>query len=124
MQTLHMRSRLGIQANAPKFPRLSIGVAWQLLLNDGGNGTTRRSHLQSPDGRGDINFTEQVDWQLAAEVGEAFTSQGVTFRERSSRVFATNNPAFDRWRNVPAGDTPVVAMGGGNILAFITWRIN
>jgi len=116
--------RLGIQANAPKFPRVSIGAAWQLLFNDGGNGTARRSHFQTPDGKGDINFTNQVDWELAAEVVDAFTSQGVTFRDRSSRVFATNNPEFDRWRNVPSGDTPVVALGGGNILGFITWRIN
>jgi hypothetical protein len=116
--------RLGIQANTPKFPRVSIGAAWQLLFNSGGNGTTRRSHFQTPDGKGDINFTNQVDWELAAEVVDAFTSQGVTFRDRSSRVFATNNPEFDRWRNVPSGDTPVVALGGGNILGFITWRIN
>src|SRR5262245_48908647 len=119
-----LEARLGIQANAPKFPRVSIGAAWQLLFNDGGNGTTRQSHFQTPDGKGDINFTNQVDWELAAEVVDAFTSQGMTFRDRSSRVFATNNPEFDRWRNVPSGDTPVVAMGGGNILAFITWRIN
>jgi len=119
-----VEARLGIQANTPRFPRVSIGAAWQLLVNGGGNGTTRQSHFQTPDGKGDINFTNQVDWELAAEVVDAFTSQGVAFRERSSRVFATNNPAFDRWRNVPSGDTPVVAMGGGNILGFITWRIN
>jgi hypothetical protein len=117
-------TRLGIQANTPKFPRVSIGAAWQLLVNSAGNGTTRRTRLQTPDGRGDINFTDQVDWELAAEVRDAFTSQGLTFWERSSRVFATNNPEFDQWRNVPSGDTPVVAMGGGNILGFITWRIN
>jgi hypothetical protein len=116
--------RLGIQANVPKFRRVAIGAAWQLLINDGGHGTTRQSNFQTPDGRGDINFTPQVDEQLAATVESALASQGATFRERSSRVFATDNPAFDQWRNVPAGDSGVVSMGGGNILAFITWRIN
>ena len=29
--------RLGIQANVPKFPAISIGAAWQLMMNDGGN---------------------------------------------------------------------------------------
>jgi hypothetical protein len=116
--------RLGVQANVPKFPRIAIGAAWQLLFNDGGDGTTRQSQFQTPDGRGDINFTNQVDWELAEAVQAQFAAQGATFRERSSRVFATDNPAFDSWRNVPPGDSPVVAMGGGNILAFITWRIN
>ena len=116
--------RLGVQANFPKYPRISIGAAWQLLFNDGGDGTTRQSQFQTPDGRGDINFTEQVDWQLAEAVHAQLAAQGATFRERSSRVFATDNPAFDSWRNVPPGDSPVVAMGGGNILAFITWRVN
>lgn len=116
--------RLGIQVNAPKFPRVSIGAAWQLLLNDAGHGTTRRSRFTTPDGRGDINFTDQVDWELAGVVKELFAAQGATFRDRSSKVFATDNPAFDSWRNVHPGDTPVVGMGGGNILGFITWRIN
>lgn len=117
-------TRLGIQANVPKFPRIAIGAAWQLLWNDGGDGSTRRSRFVTPDGRGDINFTDQVDWVLAAEMKGQFEAQGATFRERSSKVFATDNPAFDSWRNVPAGDTPVVSMGGGNVLGFITWRIN
>jgi hypothetical protein len=116
--------RLGIQANIPKYPRVSVGAAWQLLLNDAGDGTTRRSRFRTPDGRGDINFTDQVDWELAAVIKEQFAAQGATFRDRTSKVFATDNPAFDSWRNVPAGDTPVVGMGGGNILGFVTWRIN
>jgi hypothetical protein len=116
--------RLGVQANVPKFPRVAIGAAWQLLFNDGGDGTTRRSNFQTADGRGDINFTDQVDYAFAQEVQAQFAAQGVTFRERSSKMFATDNPAFDHWRNVTPGDSPVVAMGGGNILAFITWRVN
>jgi hypothetical protein len=31
---------------------------------------------------------------------------------------------FDASRNIPPGDTGVVGMGGGNILGFVTWRIN
>ena len=72
----------------------------------------------------DINFTDQVDWELAGQMRQLFAEQGATFRDRSSKVFATDNPAFDEWRNIPAGDTPVVALGNGNILAFITWHIN
>ena len=115
--------RLGIQVNVPKFPRVSLGAAWQLLFNDAGHGTTRRSTFQTADGRGDINFTDAVDPALSADFGARFAAQGATFAENSSRVFATDNPAFDAARNIPTGDTPVVGMGGGNILAFITWRI-
>jgi hypothetical protein len=116
--------RLGIQANVPKVSRVSIGAAWQLMMSPAGNGTTRRSQFHAPDGRGDINFTDQVDPELAGQMQQLFAGQGATFRDRSSKVFASDNPAFDEWRNIPTGDTPVVAMGNGNILAFITWHIN
>ena len=116
--------RLGLQAYVPKANRVSIGVAFQLLLNKAGNGTTRRSQFHTPDGRGDINFTDQVDPELAGQVQELFAEQGATFRDRSSKVFATDNPQFDQWRNIPTSDQPVVALGKGNILAFITWHIN
>jgi hypothetical protein len=116
--------RLGIQANVPRFPSLSLGAAWQLLLNDAGNGSTRRSMFQTSEGKGDINFTDGVDPSVFSAIGSAFVQQGATFSTNSSKVFATDNAAFDSWRNIPTGDTPVVGMGGGNILAFITWRIN
>jgi hypothetical protein len=116
--------RVGMQANVPKYPSVSIGAAWQLLLNRAGDGSIRRSSFVTPDGRGDINFSETVDWQLSAVVREQFTRQGITFSPFSSTVFATNNPAFDEWRNVPTNGTPVIGMGGGNVLGFITWRIN
>jgi hypothetical protein len=116
--------RLGLQANVPKYPRVSIGAAWQLLLNDAGNGTVRRSMFRTTDGRGDINFSEFVDPGLAATYDALFISQGASLSDRSSRVFSTDNAAFDASRNIPAGDTPVVGMGGGNVLAFVTWRIN
>ena len=47
---------------------------------------------------------------------------GVRFSENSSKVLSTNNPFFDPWRNIPADPQPVVGQGGGNILAFVTWR--
>lgn len=115
--------RLGLQANVPRFPRLAIGAAWQLLLTSAGGGTTRQSRLLTPDGRGDINFSDTVDSELAAGARGLFESHGLTFWPNSSKVFSTDNPAFDAWRNVPASGTPVVALGGGNILGFITWRI-
>lgn len=115
--------RLGIQANVPKFPSLSIGAAWQLLFNDAGDGGTRRSSFVTPDGRGDINFGVNVDAELSAEFERLFAERGVALGPNTSRIFSTNNPLFDGARNVSTGDTAVVGMGGGNVLAFITWRI-
>ena len=119
-----LEMKLGIQANVPKFPSLSLGAAWQLLFNDAGNGTTRQSTFVSPDGRGDINFSDNVDAGLAATYTQALAQRGAVFTDKSSRMFSTDNARFDGSRNVTVGNTPVVAMGGGNILAFITWRIH
>jgi len=119
-----LEMKLGIQANVPKFPSLSLGAAWQLLFNDAGNGTTRRSTFVSPDGRGDINFSDNVDAALAATYTQALAQRGAVFTDKSSRMFSTDNARFDGSRNVPVGNTPVVAMGGGNILGFVTWRIH
>ena len=118
-----MEMRLGLQANVPKFPSLSLGAAWQLLFNDGGHGTTRTSPFVSADGRGDINFSPHVNPGLAATYEQLLAERGASFTTNSSRMFSTDNQRFDGSRNVPAGDTPVVSMGGGNILAFITWRV-
>jgi hypothetical protein len=115
--------RLGIQANVPKFPSISIGAAWQLMMTNGGNGTTRRSNFVTPDGRGDINFSTNVNPDLAQTFGAAMAARGATFSPNTSEMFSTDNTFFDPLRNVPAGDTPVVARGNGNILAFITWRL-
>jgi hypothetical protein len=116
--------RLGIQANVPKYPSISVGAAWQLLFNDAGDGTMRQSTFVSPDGRGDLNFGLNVAPDLAPAFEQWFAERGAAFRENSSRMLSTNNPRFDQWRNVTAGPTPVVAMGGGNILAFVTWRVH
>jgi hypothetical protein len=103
---------------------VSLGAAWQLLLNDAGHGTMRRTMFRTPDGRGDINFSEGVDPEQSAAYLALFASHGATFSPNSSKVFSTNNPVFDASRNIPPGDTGVVGMGGGNILGFVTWRIN
>jgi hypothetical protein len=117
-------ARIGAQGNVPGFPRISIGAALQVMLSWASNGDTRRSNFHTPDERGDINFTRQVDAALNDEVTALFTAQGATFRERSSRMFATDNPAFDQWRNVPTTYQEVTALGNANLVAFITWRIN
>jgi len=118
-----MEMRLGLQANVPKFPSLSLGAAWQLLFNDGGHGTTRTSTFVNADGRGDINFSPHVNAGLATTYEQLLSERGASCTTNSSRVFSTDNARFDTSRNVPAGDTPVVSMGGGNIVAFITWRV-
>jgi hypothetical protein len=118
-----MEMRLGIQANVPKFPNLSLGAAWQLLFNDGGHGTTRTSTFVSADGRGDINFSPHVNPGLASTYEQLLGQRGASFSTNSSRMFSTDNARFDTSRNVPAGAAPVVSMGGGNILGFITWRV-
>ena len=118
-----MEMRLGIQANVPKFPSLSLGAAWQLLFNDGGHGTTRTSTFVSADGRGDINFSPHVDPGLASTYEQSLSQRGATFTTNGSRMFSTDNARFDTSRNVVTGDTEVVSMGGGNIIAFITWRV-
>jgi hypothetical protein len=115
--------RLGIQANLPKFPSISIGAAWQLMMTDGGNGTMRRSNFVSPDGRGDINFSPNVNPEFSRAFQQALAARGATFTPDVSEMFSTDNSRFDDLRNVSTGDSPVVARGNGNILAFITWRM-
>jgi hypothetical protein len=119
-----LEMRLGIQANVPKFPSLSLGAAWQLLINDAGNGTTRQTTFVTPDGRGDINFSDNVDPGLSETYTQMLEQRGVSFTDKSSRMLSTNNAQFDASRNVPTGNRPVVAMGGGNILGFITYRFH
>jgi hypothetical protein len=72
---------------------------------------------------GDINFGELVDPALFTEVGSFLSDMGATFSEGSSRVFSTNNPAFDPWRNIPTEPALVRADGNGNFLVFVSWRI-
>jgi hypothetical protein len=115
--------RLGIQANVPRFPNLSLGAAWQLLFNDAGHGTPRWSPFATPDGRGDINFSPHVDPGLASAYEQFFGQRGGEFTPNASRMFSTDNPRFDSSRNVPVTESTIVGMGGGNILGFITWRV-
>jgi hypothetical protein len=113
---------LGIQAELPGYHNLMVGAAWQRPLSDMGNGDTRTTNFRTPDGRGDINFGQLVDPALASAVGAYFAQNGVTLGANTSKVFATNNAAFDSWRNVKTGAQPVVAAGNNAVVAFITWR--
>ena len=114
--------RLGIQGEVPGYHNLIVGAAWQAPLSDMGDGDTRVTNFKTPDGRGDINFGQFVDPALASAVGAYFAQNGVTLDANTSKVFATNNAAFDGWRNVKTDAQPVVAAGNNAILAFITWR--
>lgn len=116
--------RLGLQANLPGYRALSMGFAWQRPLNNAGDGQVRTSNLQTPAGKGDINFSELVDPALAAEVGAFFAQNGVTRPASTSKAFATNNPAFDDWRNVRTTRQPVLAQGNNSFVVFMTWRIH
>jgi hypothetical protein len=116
--------RLGLQVNFPWYKALALGMGFQLLLNDGGNGELRTTFLRTPEGKGDINFGENVDPGISADVEAFLASRGATFTPSSSKVFSTNNPDFDTWRNIVTAPQPIISQGGGNILAFITWRIN
>lgn len=115
--------RLGVQVNFPWYRAVSVGVAFQLLFNDAGDGDQRTSFFVTPDGRGDINFTELVDSDLSEEVQQFMTSRGATFSYNSSKVFATNNPEFDAWRNISSAPKLIIGKGGGNALAYVTWRV-
>jgi hypothetical protein len=114
--------RLGLQAEIPGYHNLMIGVAWQYPLTDMGNGDVRTTNFRTPDGRGDVNFGQLVDPALASTVGAYFARNGVALDANTSKVFATNNAAFDSWRNVKTDARPVVSMGNSAGLAFITWR--
>jgi hypothetical protein len=114
----------GIQSNFPWYRNVSVGVMWQLLLNDGGKGQDRSTAFKTPDGRGDINFGELMNNpQLTADVESFLQSRGASFSEGSSKVFATDNPAFDAWRNITVAPGKIQSQGHTNALAFITWRI-
>ena len=98
-------------------------MAFQMLLNDGGDGDLRTTFLQTPDGKGDINFGENVAPQISGDVKAFLASRGATFSPSSSKVFSTNNPDFDMWRNIVTVPQRIIAQGNANILAFITWRV-
>ncbi len=116
--------RLGLQCNLPWASEVSLGFAWQLLFNDAGDGSLRTSNFLTPDGaRGDINFSELVDPELSREVQEYLSNLGASFSYNSSKMFSTNNPAFDHWRNVSTEPQTVIGQGGGAAIFFLTWRI-
>jgi hypothetical protein len=93
------------------------------MFNDAGDGGSRFTTLVTPAGKGDVNFSELVDPELSGQVQSFLSDRGVTFSENSSKVFSTNNPAFDHWRNIPVSPQKIVGQGGGAALFFLTWRI-
>jgi len=66
---------------------------------------------------------ELVDADFSEEVKQYFLQRGATFSENSAKVFATDNPAFDGWRNISGDPQTVIGRGGGAALFFLTWRI-
>ena len=68
-------------------------------------------------------FSELVNPELSGEVQSYFSDRGITFSENSSKVFSTNNPEFDEWRNIPSTPQHIVGKGGGAIIFFLTWHI-
>jgi len=115
----------GIQSNFPWYRNVSVGAMWQLVLNDGGKGQERSTAFRTADGRGDINFGELMNnSRLTSEVQSFLQSRGASFSEASSKVFSTNNAAFDSWRNITVEPGKINSLGHTNILAFVTWRVS
>ena len=83
--------RLGLELHFPWYRQVSLGMAWQLLLNDAGDGDLRTSQFVGPSGLGDINFSEHVDEDVSADIRGIFTKFGAQFSENSSKVLSTNN---------------------------------
>jgi len=119
-----LEMRAGLQGNLPFYKPLALGVAWQLLFNDAGDGDRRRSPFVTPDGKGDINFSELVNPVLSEQVRNFFAGRGIEFSENSSKLFSTDNPEFDEWRNIPSSPRQIIGQGGGAIIFFLTWRID
>ena len=115
-------SLAGLQINPNPIPWLSFGAAWLLHWNSAGKGGERVSPFLTPDGRGDINFTELADLATAAPVIEFLKNRGVTLASDRSKIFATNNPAFDDWRNIPSGAAPIISQGHNAAILFINFR--
>jgi hypothetical protein len=116
--------RLGLQSNLPFYKAVSFGFAWQLTFNDAGDGGQRWNNFVTASGdQGDINFSELVDPDLSETVRHYFTDRGATFSDASSKVFSTDNTAFDDWRNISTDPQVIVGQGGGAALFFLTWHI-
>jgi len=113
---------VGLQFSPNPIPWMSFGAAWLLHWNSAGKEDQRVSPFLTPDGRGDINFTPLVDLATAGPVIEFLKSRGVTLASDRSKIFATNNPAFDDWRNIPSGPAPVISKGHNAAILFINFR--
>ncbi len=115
-------SLAGLQFNPNPIPWLSFGAAWLLHWNSAGKGGERVSPFLTPDGRGDINFTELVDLSTAGPVLEFLTNRGAILASDRSKIFATNNPAFDDWRNIPSSPGPIISQGHNAAILFLNFR--
>ena len=115
-------SLVGLQINPNPIPWLSFGAGWLLHWNSAGKGGERSSPFLTPDGRGDINFTELVDLETAGPVIEFLKNRGVALASDRSKIFATNNPAFDDWRNIPSGPGSVISQGHNAAILFMNFR--
>ncbi len=106
----------GLQFNPSRW--LSFGVSWLIVWNSAGHGGQRFSPFA-----GDINFGELAgDPLFAGEVKAFLVSRGVPLFENTNGVFATENPIFDAWRNIPSGPGPIVSRGHSGAAVFITIR--
>ena len=112
----------GLHFNPNPIPWMSFGAAWLLHWNSAGKGSQRVSPFLSPDGRGDINFTELTDLETAARVLEFFRDRGVEPASDRSKVFTTNNPEFDDWRNIPGTPGTAISQGHNAAILFINFR--
>ena len=84
----------------------------------------RTTNFRTPDGRGDVNFGQFVDPALASTVGAYFARNGVALDANTGKVFATNNAAFDGWRNVKTAAQPVVAAGNNALFGKLCAVLN
>jgi hypothetical protein len=90
------------------------------MLSWASNGDTRRSN-STPDGRGDINFTPQVD-QRSRGSRQAFAAWGSRSANEAAGCFATTTGVRSVAQRAPP-DQRVIARQR-RLVAFVTYRIN
>ena len=113
---------LGLQLNPRNSSWFSFGVAWQKYLNSGGTGGRQVSPFVSPGGASDVNFSLLSDPQIAQQVTSYLAARGLNFPTGNSRVLASNNPAFDSWRNIPSRPGTIDSRGHSAFILFMTVR--
>ena len=53
---------------------------------------------------------------------EFLTNRGAILASDRSKIFATNNPAFDDWRNIPSSPGPIISQGHNAAILFLNFR--